>query len=146
MIKILQRLLLVNYIVVENDEKRRKRFFVPKSNFSALKRAGLLGQLTVWSKLKRPSKWTYSVVISYFGRISDPWHIRDPIPNQRQFFRSKNVSSSSGSLTQGWGLSHSYGVILSKKYPQINQCISYSIINYRHQKSLVLNKIRNFIQ
>ena len=49
---------------------------------------------------------------SYFGRISDPWHISDPIPNQRQFLKSKNVSSSSGSSTQGCGLSHSYGVIL----------------------------------
>ena len=41
------------------------------------------------------------------------------MPNHRQFFISKNVSNSSGSSTQGCGLSHSYGVILqnfSKMY------------------------------
>ena len=92
-------------------KKKEKDFLWPKSNFAALKRAGLLEQLTVCDQNSR-SLQGHTHLSSYFGRISDPWHIRDPIPNQRQFFRSKNVSSSSGSLTQGWGLSHSYGVIL----------------------------------
>ena len=60
-----------------------------------------------------PKKCLYQLTsFAYFGRISDPWHKNEPIPNHKALEKVNWVSSSSGSDLHGWGLSHSYGVIL----------------------------------
>ena len=53
--------------------------------------------------------------ISYFGARSDPCCISAPILCQRQFSRLRPFSNSVGSDTQGWALSHSWGLTLKNK-------------------------------
>ena len=77
---------------------------VPEADFTLQKGLGRLSDGNSIAPMK--------IFVSYFGRTSDPWHMKDPIPNQRQFEKPKNVSSSSGSPSQGWDASHSSGVSL----------------------------------
>ena len=66
--------------------------------------------------------WVGGYSLAYLGRISDPWHKIDPIPNQSELLRVNWVSNSSGSVLQGCGLSHSYGVILKNKNVSTTWC------------------------
>ena len=53
---------------------------------------------------------------AYFGRISDPAHTYEAYPNHKALENVhwvSNVSESPSWVPHGWGLSHSYGVILN---------------------------------
>ena len=68
--------------------------------------------ITVMSLITHTDRQTDTHRHAYFGRMSHPCPMREPIENHRQFMRLNVFSSSSGSGLQGWGLSHSPGVIL----------------------------------
>lgn len=52
---------------------------------------------------------------TYFGAISEPCCIKDPIVNHSEFKRVNWFSSTGGSSIQFRGLSHSYGLNLRRK-------------------------------
>lgn len=49
---------------------------------------------------------------TYFGKISEPWVIIEPIVNQHEFLICHIFSNSSGDLSQGCGFSQSFGANL----------------------------------
>ena len=96
----------------------------------------LLHHIMSWS-------WLFA---AYFGRISDPWHKIDPMPNQSALDKVNCVSISSGSLTQGCGLSHSYGVILyliQDNNSKVFECLIISIQEWLQNKSQLQTPIAN---
>lgn len=69
----------------------------------------------------------HAQVCTYFGAISDPCCIREPIVNHNELFKENLFSKTSGaSELQGCGFSHSYGLNLNTENMQI------------HYKSLLL--------
>lgn len=56
-------------------------------------------------------------VRAYFGRISQPCRIREPMVNHKQLRSLKRFSRRSGFLLHGCGLYHSYGVNLNLTIP-----------------------------
>ena len=96
----------------------------------------LLHHIMSWS-------WLFA---AYFGRISDPWHKIDPMPNQSALDKVNCVSISSGSLTQGCGLSHSYGVILyliQDSNSKVFDCLIISLQEWLQNKSQLQTLIAN---
>ena len=74
-------------------------------------------------------------IISYFGARSDPCCMRAPILCQRQLSRLRPFSNSSGSDSQGWALSHSWGLSLKNKEHRVLTMFFHNINRFKYTLS-----------